>query len=237
MRIDPLRHRQPGFVDISWRANRVFDMLLSVSGMFRLNGALPPEYWAPEYLAREFAMTDYDVGGIDVEHEPGKYGAAAWVEGGLAELIARGTVEKLPGDNASIVIPNWERHAEVEPRRKASAKAPSAASRGNVLQFMWNEACKENSLQRCLKMNPDRQRKCDALMQSYTPDDIQKALSLLSKSPFLMGKNDRGWQADFEFFIRPNSIAKILEGKYVDRAQSNIALGVKLVDTTKDLYE
>ena len=33
-------------------------------------------------------------------------------------------------------------------------------------------------------------------------------------SPFLTGKNDRGWKADIDWFLRPDSLPKILEGKY-----------------------
>lgn len=35
--------------------------------------------------------------------------------------------------------------------------------------------------------------------------------------PFLLGRNDRGWRADFEFLTKSANIQKILEGKY-DRA-------------------
>lgn len=35
-----------------------------------------------------------------------------------------------------------------------------------------------------------------------------------ARSPFLTGDNDRGWQCDLEFFLKPDTATKILEGKY-----------------------
>ena len=32
--------------------------------------------------------------------------------------------------------------------------------------------------------------------------------------PFLVGDNDKGWRADLDWFLRPDSVTKILEGKY-----------------------
>jgi hypothetical protein len=37
------------------------------------------------------------------------------------------------------------------------------------------------------------------------------------QSDFLCGKNDRGWRADFDFFIKPETHIKIMEGKYDNR--------------------
>lgn len=38
--------------------------------------------------------------------------------------------------------------------------------------------------------------------------------TVVSNTPFLMGKNDRGWKADFDFLITESKFAGILEGKY-----------------------
>jgi hypothetical protein len=39
-------------------------------------------------------------------------------------------------------------------------------------------------------------------------------MEAIRQSPFLTGKNDRGWKADIDWFLRPDSLPKILEGKY-----------------------
>lgn len=41
----------------------------------------------------------------------------------------------------------------------------------------------------------------------------------LAESSFLRGDNDKGWQADFDFFLQKASWQKILEGKYKDKTK------------------
>lgn len=43
------------------------------------------------------------------------------------------------------------------------------------------------------------------------------ALEHAMQCPFLTGSNDRGWKMDFDFFLRPDTATKILEGKYDDQ--------------------
>ncbi len=39
-------------------------------------------------------------------------------------------------------------------------------------------------------------------------------VNILKRSTFCNGDNDRGWKADFDFFIKPDTHLKALEGKY-----------------------
>lgn len=41
-----------------------------------------------------------------------------------------------------------------------------------------------------------------------------KAISQIPDCPFLLGDNDRGWRADIDWFLKPDSVTRILEGKY-----------------------
>jgi len=45
-------------------------------------------------------------------------------------------------------------------------------------------------------------------------ENYREALQRASSCQFLNGQNDRGWWMDFEFFLRPDTVTKILEGKY-----------------------
>ncbi len=40
---------------------------------------------------------------------------------------------------------------------------------------------------------------------------------IAEKCPFLLGQNDRNWQADFDFCIRESAMVNVLESKYVNR--------------------
>lgn len=48
-------------------------------------------------------------------------------------------------------------------------------------------------------------------------ENWRAALHRGSASAFLKGANDRNWVIDLEFFLRPDSVTKILEGKYDNR--------------------
>lgn len=42
----------------------------------------------------------------------------------------------------------------------------------------------------------------------------REALARVASTPFLCGANERGWKADIDWFLKPDSVTKILEGKY-----------------------
>lgn len=45
----------------------------------------------------------------------------------------------------------------------------------------------------------------------------RQAISRAAASEFCRGVNDRAWLADFEWFLKPDTVTKLLEGKYDDR--------------------
>ena len=45
-------------------------------------------------------------------------------------------------------------------------------------------------------------------------ENWEAAIERAAASDFLLGKNDRNWSIDIDFFLRPDSVAKIIEGKY-----------------------
>ena len=40
-------------------------------------------------------------------------------------------------------------------------------------------------------------------------------------SPFLMGENDRGWRADFDWILKPANLVKVMEGKYDEPSRAD----------------
>jgi hypothetical protein len=62
----------------------------------------------------------------------------------------------------------------------------------------------------------------------------RQALCKLPQSSFLRGerpRDGRDWRADIDWFLKPDSVSKILEGKYDDRAPTvDLLAGVKLRD-------
>lgn len=85
---------------------------------------------------------------------------------------------------------------------------------------LYNEICV--SLPKVIKPTEKRRKGIQALIKKgYTINDFREAFELAEQSDFLTGKNDRGWKANFDFFLREDKFVKILEGDYGGR-KSNI---------------
>jgi hypothetical protein len=73
------------------------------------------------------------------------------------------------------------------------------------------------------KLNDLRRQKCRSrFADSFGSDEEQwRALcQSIRGSPFLLGENERGWRADFDFALGEQNILKIQEGKYGERLQN-----------------
>jgi len=94
----------------------------------------------------------------------------------------------------------------------ASAESLSADQRE------FTEAWSTSGLTRCRKLT-DKRRK--ALRTRLADPDWKaswrEALDRAAQSSFCRGQNDRGWKADIEWFLQPDSVVKLLEGKYDDQ--------------------
>lgn len=77
------------------------------------------------------------------------------------------------------------------------------------------------SLPKVIKPTEKRRKGIQALIKKgYTINDFREAFELAEQSDFLTGKNDRGWKANFDFFLREDKFVKILEGDYGGRKRN-----------------
>jgi uncharacterized protein YdaU (DUF1376 family) len=68
---------------------------------------------------------------------------------------------------------------------------------------------------RCSRLTAARRRALSArLRDAWWRENYREGLARLPNARFLWGENDRRWKADFDWFIKPDSLARILEGKY-----------------------
>lgn len=81
------------------------------------------------------------------------------------------------------------------------------------LQALWNELA-HPSLPRWREMTVKRRSWATARLRERSVDEYRPVLERINASAFCLGGNDRGWRADVEFFLRPDTPAKVLEGKY-----------------------
>ena len=77
---------------------------------------------------------------------------------------------------------------------------------------MYNDIC--ISFPKVTKLSETRKKSIKARLNSYNFDDFEKLFEKAQSSDFLKGKNSRDWQANFDWLIKDNNMAKVLDGNY-----------------------
>ena len=77
---------------------------------------------------------------------------------------------------------------------------------------MYNDIC--ISFPKATKLSDTRKKSIKARLNSYNYDDFEKLFKKAQASDFLKGKNSRDWQANFDWLIKDNNMAKVLDGNY-----------------------
>lgn len=78
----------------------------------------------------------------------------------------------------------------------------------------WNAMASACGLPRCTLWPPRRAAQARQRCGEYTGDQFTRALAAIPRSAFLRGSNPRNWRANIDWFLRPRTIARILEGHY-----------------------
>jgi hypothetical protein len=107
-----------------------------------------------------------------------------------------------------------ERTEESEPKTSAPSE-PALPS----LALIWNEH--RGKLPEVKRTNKVRNRKSAQLFNELSPGEWVEIVKRCARSAFCLGANDRGWRADFDWLLQPESHLKIAEGKYDDRAKAD----------------
>lgn len=81
----------------------------------------------------------------------------------------------------------------------------------------YHECCP--SFPAVIKLTETRKRAIKARLKDYGLDEIKRAFSLAGQSDFLKGSS--GWQASFDWLMKPANMTKVLEGNYANRASPN----------------
>lgn len=89
----------------------------------------------------------------------------------------------------------------------------------------WNAmAATYPIISKVLSLSTDRRKHIKArLSDRYWIENWREALARVPNCKFLLGDNDRGWIANFDWFIRPSTVLKIMEGKYDDVQVSQLS--------------
>jgi hypothetical protein len=109
------------------------------------------------------------------------------------------------------------------------AKPKPPALRPEVLLELWERW--HGDLPGLRAFSPERRRKAQARLQAHAAtlgqflEDFGQAVRKAASTPFLLGENDRGWRATFDWLLANNTnYLAVLEGKY-DRAIGQVNSG------------
>lgn len=91
-----------------------------------------------------------------------------------------------------------------------------------ALQALWN-AVTTPPIPKWLGMSKPRRAAALQRLRERSLAEWRRIIERVNASTFCRGENDRGWRADPEFILRPDSADKVLEGKY-DRSERASAM-------------
>lgn len=115
----------------------------------------------------------------------------------------------------------WDLGSEV-PSEPPVLDVPAARpSQPKDLQLLWNTLTTE-PLPKCRELGPGRRRGAAARLRERTLDDWRLIIDRIEKSDWCRGDNDRSWKADFDFLLKPDTAARVLEGKYDNRPKKHV---------------
>lgn len=112
--------------------------------------------------------------------------------------------------------PNLTKPRESAKRTPADAGSSSSSEFENEVVSAWNAS----GLPKCSKVTDSRRRALKA--RSAEADwkaNWRAGIERVRSSAFCRGQNDRGWKADIDWFLKPDTLTKLLEGKYAAETQ------------------
>jgi hypothetical protein len=84
--------------------------------------------------------------------------------------------------------------------------------------ILWNK--ERGVLPAVLDCGSSRDRQLQARKrEEFWVSNFESAVKKVKMSDFCTGKNDRGWKASFDWLLRPDTIAKVMEGRYDNRVK------------------
>lgn len=97
---------------------------------------------------------------------------------------------------------------------KSVTSPRNARSTPEDLMAAWNQHAPHLPKVKC--MGRERQRLARHRLHERSLGEWIEVIQRLDRSSFCRG-NDRGWRADIDFLLKPDTATKVLEGKYDDR--------------------
>lgn len=116
--------------------------------------------------------------------------------------------------------------AASSPAKPEDSPGGQASQRGvcDEVAALYNEIC--TSFPRLRSLSEARKKAIKArLANGYTIDSFRELFQKAEASGFLKGRNDRNWQATFDWLVKDSNMAKVIDGNYDDKGGSSYGPG------------
>nr|DAW56137.1 MAG TPA: replisome organizer protein [Caudoviricetes sp.] len=113
-------------------------------------------------------------------------------------------------------------NTEREKRREEKRESREEKSKVNYQQVadMYNDTCV--SFPHLTTLSEARKKAIKARLNKYTLEDFKRLFELAEASDFLKGTNSRNWSATFDWLIKDTNMAKVLDGNYNNKTNSQV---------------
>lgn len=148
-----------------------------------------------------------------------------WLLGGFVPLAENRETSREKSQEPSCEKSQQNNTRENNTRNGGSAFAladeaePKEGKELEEVRKAWNDLPKDFG--KVVALSDDRKRALRArLKDPFWRENWRRALEMIPASSFLSGKVQKGrerpWRASFDWFLRPGSVAKVIEGQYAD---------------------
>lgn len=123
--------------------------------------------------------------------------------------------QPIPSNNTSITTStNNIKYIYVEEEKNdlTQAKKPIVKINFDEYKDEYNNRC--TNLPKVKLLTDKRKDNIRNFNKTFTLEQFKEICDIANEAPFLIGDNDRGWKADFDFILRVDKATSILEGKY-----------------------
>ena len=91
------------------------------------------------------------------------------------------------------------------------------------IKDIYNEICV--SFPRLTVLSDRRKKAIKARLNTYSVEQIKEVFVKAEASDFLKGKNNRNWQANFDWLMNDTNMAKVLDGNYDNKKNASANKG------------
>jgi hypothetical protein len=133
--------------------------------------------------------------------------------------------QEVPGDSGNpreiplehnTTQPNGSESNGTEQTQNSTAADAALAKTPEVLVEIYK--AENQKLPQVLQFGPERRDKCKHRLAKNPGkfiDQFTRAVTKAQETPFLRGEGDRGWKADFDWFVaNDHNVIRVLEGRY-----------------------